>query len=218
MPLQNRVDPFGNLHSVQARGALLGNRGQLHDANKNIVRPWKTKAWVTCALEYGDTQRTIFAPDSYSELFFLDEATAFAAGHRPCASCRNKRYREFKAQWLAANPELVPGEKPPIAAIDKVLHAERAAQSGDKVTFKTAIETLPFGTIIEQDGATFLVGEKELLPWSFHGYSQPALLPEEGTSVTVLTPASIVLLFQQGFRPEVHETATVIPSGDIDSE
>ncbi|SFH37986.1 hypothetical protein [Modicisalibacter xianhensis] len=209
MPLQNRVNPFGNLHAVQARGTLLGNRGRLHDADKTIVRAWKTKAWVTCSLEYVDIQRTIFSPDSYSELFFLDEATAFAAGHRPCGSCRNRRYREFKVKWLAANPGLVTGENPSIAAIDRVLHAERTAQSGDKVTFKAAIETLPFGTIIEQDGATFLVGEEELLPWSFYGYSQPpALLPEDGTSVTVLTPASIVRLFQQGFRPEIHETAS----------
>lgn len=207
MPLQNRVDPFGNLYAVQARGSLLGNRGQLHDADKAIVRAWKTKAWVTCTLEYGDIQRTIFSPDSYSELFFLDEATAFAAGHRPCASCRNKRYREFKAKWLAANPELVTGEKPSITAIDKALHSERILRGGGKATFEAANETLPFGTIIEQDGTVYLIGEEQLLPWSFHGYGQPVSLPEAGTSVTVLTPASIVRLFQHGFRPQVHETA-----------
>ena len=209
MPLQNRVDPFGSLHAVQARGTLLGNRGQLHDANKTIVRAWKTKAWVTCMLEYGDIQRTIFAPDSYSELFFLDEATAFAAGHRPCGSCRNKRYQEFKAQWLAANPESVPGEKPSIAAIDKVLHAERTAQNGDKVTFKAAIETLPFGTIIEQDGASFLVAGEELFPWSYHGYGQPVSLPMANEKVSVLTPASIVQLFHGGFLPQIHESANL---------
>ncbi|GHB07925.1 hypothetical protein [Modicisalibacter luteus] len=207
MPLQNRVDPFGNLHAVQARGTLLGNRGQLHNADKTIVRAWKTKAWVTCTLEYGDIQRTIFSPDSYSELFFLDEATAFAAGHRPCGSCRNERYRAFKAKWLAANPELVTGEQPSITVIDKVLHGERTLRGGGKATFEATIETLPFGTIIMKDGAAYLVVEGAMLPWSFRGYGQPVSLPEAGTSVTVLTPASIVRLFQQGFRSELHETA-----------
>nr|WP_298378486.1 hypothetical protein [uncultured Halomonas sp.] len=209
MPLQNRVDPFGRLQAVEARGSLLGNRGQLHDADKSVIRSWKSRAWVTCALEYGDIQRTIFSPNSYSELFFLDEATAFSAGHRPCGSCRHQRYREFKANWLAANPKAELGEKPSIAAIDKVLHIERAARAGGKLTFEAAIDTLPFGTFIEWDGTASIVAAGKLLPWSFHGYGQPVSMPKTGLKVTVLTPESIVRLFKHGFQPHVHETANL---------
>ena len=95
MPLQNRVTPSGQLQAVSARGAWLGNRGILHDENKQIVAPWRHKAWVTCKLDFPGRHRAIFSPNNNSELFFLDEATAFSAGHRPCAECRKDRYNEF---------------------------------------------------------------------------------------------------------------------------
>ncbi len=207
MALQNRVDPFGSLQSTKARGSLLGNRGQLHDAGKNIIRSWKSRAWVTCSLEYGDIRRTIFSPTSYSELFFLDEATAFAAGHRPCGSCRNKRYREFKSKWLAANPEAISEKKPSIAAMDKVLHAERVAHDGGKNTFEAGVKTLPFGTFVECNGVAFVVAGENLLPWSFHGYGEAISISEVAPVLTVLTPKSIVSLFRYGFQPDLHQTA-----------
>jgi hypothetical protein len=207
MPLQNRVDPVGALQSVSARGGLLGNRGVLHDQDRNIVRPWAGKGWVTCVLDYPGEQQTVFKPGAYSQLFFLDEATAFAAGHRPCGSCRHQRYREFREQWLNANPDAVDNEKVTATDIDKVLHAERAVRGGGKVTFETSLDTLPFGVFIEWKGAAHLVTDRALLPWSFHGYGQAAPLPELGMTVTVLTPASIVRLFRQGFRPQVDESA-----------
>lgn len=207
MPLQNRVDPCGKLHSVKARGSLLGNRGVLHDEDKNIVRPWKGKAWVTCVLAYPGSERPVFEPNAYSQLFFLDEATAFAAGHRPCGSCRYSRFQAFKVQWLAANPEVGTDDKVTIAAIDKVLHSERAIRGGGKVTFEAPIETLPFGTFIQNEGTVYLVTDMAMLPWSFHGYEPPVPLPEPGTTLTVLTPASIVRLFKQGFRPQVDASA-----------
>lgn len=207
MPLQNRVNPFGDLQAVNARGNLLGNRGVLHDQGRNIVRPWARKAWVTCVLEYPGYERPVFEPGNYSQLFFLDEVTAFAAGHRPCGSCRNQRYREFRTQWLSANPELVAGGTVAIAAIDKVLHAERAVRGGAKVTFESPVDTLPFGTFIESAGAAYLVTDTVLLPWSFHGYGRAIPLPERSTPVTVLTPASIVRMFRHGFRPQVDESA-----------
>ena len=209
MPLQNRVDPFGALQSVSARGSLMGNRGVLHNQEKNIIRHWSTKAWVTCVLHYPGYERPVFESGAYSQLFFLDEATAFAAGHRPCGSCRRQRYREFKAQWLAANPGVVAGEKVAINAIDKVLHAERALRGGGKVTFDATTDTLPFGTFIQKDEHAYLVADSALLPWSFHGYGQPVTLPEPGTPVTVLTPASIVALFRYGFRPQVDTSASL---------
>lgn len=207
MPLQNRVDPFGALQSVSARGSLLGNRGVLHDQERNIVRPWDRKAWVTCVLDYPGDPQPIFQPNAYSQLFFLDEATAFAAGHRPCGSCRNQRYREFKAQWLSANPGAVSNEKMTVTDIDKVLHAERAVRGGAKVTFEAPVDTLPFGTFIEKDGTAYLVADTVLYPWSFYGYSRAEPLSEPGTTVTVLTPASIVRLFRHGFRPQLDASA-----------
>jgi hypothetical protein len=111
MPLQNRVDPWGRLVALNLRGTWLGNRGILHNEKKKIIAPWRHKAWVTCQLEFKGRKRQIFSPGSYSELFFLDEVTAFAAGHRPCAECRRDRYNEFKAAWLAMN---LPGSSVPV--------------------------------------------------------------------------------------------------------
>ena len=100
MPLQNRVDPYGILHAVEARGAWMGNRGILHDDEKRLVVPWRLKRWITCVLIFKGRKRQVFTPHRYSELFFLDEATSFAAGHRPCAECQRERYNEFRAAWI----------------------------------------------------------------------------------------------------------------------
>ncbi len=132
MTKRNRVDPWGELRAVPAKGAWLGNRGILHDDQQQIVAPWRHKSWVTCRLNFAGIKREIFAPGSYSELFFLDEATALAAGHRPCAECRRQRYNEFKELWCMANLEGAQAAKVPIAKIDERLHAERAAVGGKK--------------------------------------------------------------------------------------
>src|SRR5580704_4179598 len=100
MSLQNRVDPFGNLIRTAARGTMMGNRGGvLHDAGQEIVRDYKSRRWITCLLEFRERRRVVMSPNRYTELFFLDEAVAFAAGHRPCAECRRERYDSFKAAW-----------------------------------------------------------------------------------------------------------------------
>src|SRR5512146_245181 len=130
MPLQNRVDPYGKLHAVAARGAWMGNRGILHDDARRIVAPWRLKRWITCTLIFRGRQREVFAPRRYSELFFLDEATSFAAGHRPCAECRRERYNEFRAAWSAANTGDLLKQKAGADEIDRVLHAERAIRGG----------------------------------------------------------------------------------------
>ena len=206
MPLQNRVTPSGQLQAVSARGAWLGNRGILHDENKKIVAPWRHKAWVTCKLDFPGRHRAIFSPNNYSELFFLDEATAFSAGHRPCAECRKDRYNEFKAAWCAANPE-VAGSKPPITQIDKKLHSERAIRGGNKVTYDEQFKNIPPGTFIDFEDAPHLFWLGQLYPWSHHGYGQPHSAPPESMQVRVLTPASIVATFRHGFKPQVHESA-----------
>ncbi len=106
MPLQNRVDPHGQLHAVSARGTFMGNRGRLHNAEQQIVSPWKIKPWITCALSFKGYQRgRMMMQNSYTELFFLDEPTAYAAGHRPCAECRRPAYKLFKEAWARTFPE-----------------------------------------------------------------------------------------------------------------
>ncbi|MGH8280534.1 MAG: hypothetical protein ACRETQ_13380, partial [Gammaproteobacteria bacterium] len=121
MPLQNRVNPFGGLDAVSARGAWIGNRGIIHGDRKRIVAAWRSKAWITCELHFRGVHRRVFSPHTWTELFFLDEATAFAAGHRPCAYCRRPRYREFKRAWCAANMALLEMADPRASWIDAEL-------------------------------------------------------------------------------------------------
>lgn len=207
MPLQNRANPFGGLDAVSARGAWLGNRGVIHDDRKQIVAQWRTKAWITCELRYRDVRRSVFSPHTWTELFFLDEATAFAAGHRPCAYCRRQRYKEFKHAWCTANAGLLDEPDPRVSVIDARLHAERVTRQGRKATYATRFGDLPSATFIALDGAAWLVWRGRLFPWSHHGYgpSRPAFGAD--VQVEVLTPKSIVALFGRGFCPQVHESA-----------
>ena len=217
MPFQNRVDPWGRLHAVAARGTLLGNRGILHDRNKSIVAQWKTKAWITCRLVWKGRRRTLMMPGSYTELFFLDEATAFSAGHRPCAECRRERFREFKLGWRTANSEMIASSEPAVSQIDKILHAERVLRGGMKVTYEAALGTLPDGTMIEVGGAAYLIWEKRLWQWSFTGYTERKESHPWQRRVQVLTPASIVRMFRDGFRPEVHESVQKVIAGEFET-
>lgn len=206
MPLQNRVTPLGALEAVSARGAWTGNRGVLHNGKKEIVALWRTKAWITCRLQYKGVHRIVFSPHTWSELFFLDEATAFAAGHRPCAYCRRERYNEFKRAWCEANSPLLDSPNPRILLIDARLHRERVRRDRSKVTYSARFGDLPAGTFIALEGAPYLLWRGRLFPWSHWGYGEPRapLPPEE--RVSVLTPASIVAMFRAGFLPEVHES------------
>lgn len=206
MPLQNRVDPFGNLVAVSARGEFFGNRGILHNQDKVIVSPWKHKSWVTCLLSFKGIKRELFSPNNYSELFFLDEATALSAGHRPCAHCRRDRYNEFKMLWLTANSES-PDNSLSVAQIDKQLHSERAGENRDKKTFLTAFKNIAQGTFITIAGNAYLFWEGALLKWSHHGYVEALDLPGANEEIEVITPYSIVQLFKHGFTPSVHSSA-----------
>lgn len=207
MTLQNRVDPWGKLNAVSARGAWLGNRGILHNDQKQIVVPWRHKAWVTCKLDFQGIKRDIFSPGSYSELFFLDEATALSAGHRPCGECRRERYNEFKTAWCKANSAAASSPSVPVAQIDKQLHAERAIRGGGKATLESAFGNIPEGTLIDLDGAAYLLWNGLLRQWTANGYHSTALKPLPADPVKVLTPQSIVRMYQQGFRPQVHASA-----------
>lgn len=206
MNLQNRIDPWGKLNQSNSRGTWLGNRGILHNNSKEIVAPWRHKAWIICNLEFKDRKREVFSPKKYSELFFLDEATALSAGHRPCAECRRARYNEFKAAWCSANTD---GVSVPASQIDKQLHSERAIRGGGKVTFEIKFSQLPEGAFVDIDGDALLYWQGELKRWSFEGYKSYDYLPAPSDLVTVLTPSSIVNTLQHGFLPQVHESAFV---------
>src|SRR5579872_355174 len=164
MPLQNRVTPYGEIVALPGRGLVLGNRGVLHDEQRRIVRATQLKRWIACRLEFRGRHRPIMRPRSWTELFFLDEATAFSAGHRPCAECRNADYKRFRRLW-----EEVKGEEAGAEAIDAALHAERL-NGRAKRTWFAAIETLPDGSYVSIDGAAFIVWGTQLAAWSDRGY------------------------------------------------
>jgi hypothetical protein len=202
MPLQNRVDPWGRLHAVSARGTLTGNRGIIHNEQKQIVRQWSSKAWITCTLEFRGRQRVPMGQRSWTELFFLDEATAFAAGHRPCAYCRRERYNEFKAAWLAANPGKT-SKNPRIQEIDAVLHAERVNPDGSKRTWEAELGSLPDGVIVEFSGKAWVLWKRRAHRWDFNGTASANNVIDATMKSFVLTPRSIVSTFQSGFVPDI---------------
>jgi hypothetical protein len=218
MPRQNRVDPFGRLIAVPARGTLTGNRGCLHDAAGNIVRRWTTRAWIACRLSFKGRHRAIMTPNRWTELFFLDEATAFAAGHRPCGECRREDYVRFKAAWVHGNAQFDLTVKTPIEKIDLILQRERVSEppASTKVLFAADIDTLPDGVfIVGSDGETpWLVWGGKLLRWAPDCYGAAIERPEL-ISVNVLTPRSMVAAFDAGYRPQVHNSAWAISGESV---
>lgn len=204
MPLQNRVDPHSQLQAVSARGTLMGNRGRLHNAEQQIVSQWKGRPWITCALYYKERKRELMAPNSYTELFFLDEPTAYAAGHRPCAECRRPAYKLFKEVWAKAFPEQLDLSAP---AIDTLLQAARLQEDGSQRTWSAPLADLPDGSIIEHGGECMLLWGGKPWIWSFAGY-KPLLQTIHSLKVTVLTPEPVVQLLRNGLA----ETLEVHPS------
>jgi hypothetical protein len=203
MALQNRVDPYGALRSTGERGAWIGNRGVLHDASKRVVAQWRLRRWITCVLSWKGRRREVFAPNRWSELFFLDEATALAAGHRPCAECRRARYVEFRDAWSAARRGSARRSGFLRAdAIDRVLHADRLDPKGRKKTFRATLSSLPDGTFVERAGLPHLIWRGKLLLWSFAGYG-PGVDAAPDEKVNVLTPRSVVGAIRAGFVPQV---------------
>jgi hypothetical protein len=210
MPHRNRATPDGRIVADPARGTLMGNRGRLHRPDGSLGPGWTTRAWIACALSFRGRRRTIMAPGSYTELFFLDEATAYAAGHRPCAECRRAAFRAFRDLWGAVHG---PARAP---EIDAALHAARTRRDRTKVTFEAEARDLPSGTMIAlPDGPALLHGDAAL-PWSLSGYAPPIRRPDG--SVTVLTPAPVVELFREGLTVEIHASAGVAPRASIEPQ
>jgi len=202
MPLQNRVNPRGEIKAVKSRGEFLGNRGIIHNEEQKIILPFKIKGWVTCRLEFKGRKRKLMSKGKYTELFFLDEATAFSAGHRPCAECRRQRYNEFKEKWLEANQHLLIENSTNIANIDKIIHQDRIEKK-QKVTYQNKMNLLPNGTIIEIDNKIYIIWNNKIFKWTFEGYESTDINMTNDI-VTVLTPKSYVEMFKKGFVPSIH--------------
>ena len=203
MPLQNRVDPFGNIHAVSARGTMMGNRGgRMHDpATRTLNRRYASKRWICCVCEFRGRRREVMGR-SYTELFFLDEVTAFAAGHRPCAECRRTDFLRFADMWrkvFGVSSRRIADE------MDALLHRERCVSGAGGIAIgRDDAMALPGGAFVSSSGGAIAKKGKQFLPWSFSGYG--ASLPLEG-SLRLLTPPSIVRLFESGYAPRFHPSA-----------
>ena len=200
-PKQNRVTPFSELIAVSERGTFMGNRGLLHDDAQRIVRFNQGGRWIICVTHVEGRRRVPMTPGLYTELFFLDEATALAAGHRPCMACRHPEAQRFRAAWAEGA-----GEDPAISfeELDRRLHEERLAGRGVMRRWRVEGRALPDGAMVAREGDAFLVHGGELLRWSPAGYSDPQ--PFRGV-VEVLTPRSIVGAIAAGYAPALHPSA-----------
>lgn len=211
MPLQSRVDPLGAIHAVAARGAFTGNRGVIHDpATRTLLkRRWTTKAWIVCALDHPRGLRRQpmgrNGPQGgagWTELFFLDEVTALAAGHRPCFYCRRAAAQAFCGAFAAGNGlgrATAPG-------IDAILHRQRHAAGARLPTLDAAaIRALPDGAMVEAEGCVLALHAGLAWPWRFSGYGQPQPLPP---AARLVTPAATVAALRAGFRPVWHPSMT----------
>ena len=200
MPLQNRVTPFGEFIASPARGTLFGNRGgRIHNDERRLTaRRWTSKQWICCRLDFNNRHRKVWG-DGYTELFFLDEVTALAAGHRPCFECRRKDAERFAALFSGK------AKRASAPAMDKILHAERLAGKA-KRTHRRAIDTLPDGAMIVRAGEAFAVRGNSLLHWTPAGYDRRLARPR-GIAADVLTPPAILTVLARGYAPLWHASA-----------
>jgi hypothetical protein len=202
MPLQNRVTPAGEIVAAEARGLFMGNRGILHDADKRLGRSrWKHKVWIVCVTRFRGRHRAVMTPRRYTELFFLDEAVAIAAGHRPCFECRRRDFHAWQEAWRRCNAA---GAAPRAREMDAVLHRERIEPgTRSQRRWRTPLDSLPDGVFVLWQERPCLVAGDRLLPWSHFGYGDPWARPDSET-VTVLTPPSSVGALRGGYRPVLH--------------
>jgi hypothetical protein len=200
MPLQNRVTPFGEIVAISQRGTFTGNRGIIHDpATKTLLkRRWTTKAWLICSCEYKGRRRAVMAGRSWTELFFLDEAVALAAGHRPCFHCRREAVERFRDAWAAAKG----GPRASAEAMDTVLHHERLERSRKRIhPIPGPLAELPDGAMVAAVGVAFMLCSGLAYRWTNDGYTPPERLHHADG---LLTPPSTLMALGAGYRPALH--------------
>jgi hypothetical protein len=201
MPLQNRVTPFGEIVAIPERGTVMGNRGIIHDpATRTLLKKrWALKCWIICKLHYKHARREPMARRSWTELFFLDEATALAAGHRPCFFCNREKAEAFRTAWAQG------GAAPHAPEIDAVLHRERLQHTAKRIhPMPAPLRKLPDGAMIAaRDRAYLILGGRPLL-WSPAGYRRGDDMPKPDG---LLTPPSTVATLRAGYRPDLHPSA-----------
>lgn len=203
MPLQNRVTPFGEIIATPARGMFTGNRGIIHDPETRTLlkKRWSLKCWLVCQLKYKHFHREPMARRSWTELFFLDEATALAAGHRPCFYCSRDRVEAFRAAWATGNG----GPIPTAPEMDDVLHRERLQQRKKRLhPLPGPIARLPDGAMIAAGEEALLIRNGEVLRWTPFGYETLEKAPR---ATGLITPPSILSALSAGYRPVLHPTA-----------
>jgi hypothetical protein len=202
MPLQNRVTPTGDIIATPHRGLFTGNRGIIHDPKtKTLTRRWASPAWLTCVCEFRGRRREVMGGRSWTELFFLDEATALAAGHRPCFFCRRDDANRFRAAWQAGNGvgEILARD------IDAVLHRERLSGGKKRLHARTMpLEQLPDGAMLQGGGESYLILQGRALAWSPAGYRKPQTTFQDAM---LLTPPSTLRALVAGYRPVLHPSA-----------
>jgi hypothetical protein len=209
MSLKNRVNPFGTLCVIAARGTMMGNRGgRIHDpATKTITRRWASKRWIACVCAFRGRQRAVMSA-GYTELFFLDEVTALASGHRPCAECRRADFVRFSKFWCDA----VSGDVMPKADdMDKVLHHERAISgAGPQPISSSELALLPDGAMFAIDETAYAMHDEFALHWQFDGYAKAVPLAALDTGgAHLLTPPALVKVLKAGYQPRWHSSAEV---------
>jgi hypothetical protein len=205
MPLQNRVTPFGEIVAIPERGTVMGNRGIIHDpATRSLLKKrWALKCWIVCKLHYKHYHREPMARRSWTELFFLDEATALAAGHRPCFFCSREKAEAFRAAWTRGHG----GPSPSAPEMDAVLHRERLDGTAKRLHPVRSLQELPDGAMIAAESRAFLILSGRPLLWSPAGYRRADLPKADG----LLTPPSTLAALRAGYRPDLHPTALAAP-------
>lgn len=199
MPLQNRVSPFSEIVATAHRGRFTGNRGIIHDpATRRLLnRRWSSKAWITCVCEFRGRRRKVMSRRSWTELFFLDEATSFAAGHRPCFYCRRDDATAFRDAWAKGNRR----DKPYATEMDAVLHSERLDVRVKRLhSLRTQVLKLPDGAMVASGGESYLIAKGEAWLWSFAGYERTST---NLSDAKLLTPPSIVNALLEGYPVQI---------------
>ena len=203
MPLQNRVTPTGDIIATAHRGLFTGNRGIIHDpATKTLLKKrWSSPAWITCVCEFRGWRRKVMGGRSWTELFFLDEATAFAAGHRPCFFCRRDDANRFQAAWEKGNgvSDIRARE------MDAILHGERLERGKKRLhPLPLTVKQLPDGAMLQVGETSFLIVQGRALQWSMAGYSETEIAID---NAMLLTPPSTLRALGAGYRTVLHPTA-----------